>query len=960
MVTLYRESSYTVSGNAPVGQDVILNAPGLITNQTVVANTSGRYTYDFTVPNTATLGLVSFTADTTGFDQVVSIPTVAELVLNPTVTNPNPGLFLNTNISFDQSNRARANTTIAIVTTINGQFFNFESASTNDEGDFSFSQNFSYLNAGEVATIEFTDLETNDIETRTITIPSFNPNNLSITVPDPIIKGQEFLITVAVQAGFASTWEAKDATNQPVLAGSFPQSILNSQIVTRIVDYTEDVGTYTFTADAVGHNQNSITTTVVPGIDIILTTTPGLVFRGQDHTFDLRGEPNTTVTVTGFGQSFPVAIDATGNGSLTITVPLTQAFGDETVTASQAGAGNSPTVAARVDNEADFALAINTIGTILTNSENQDIQIEGLAIPGRVVTVVIPELSINETISPDNFGVINAQINSPAWQTSGNYIATFSATGDTDVVLSGTHRPDITITSFPNLLVQGANASTVTVRGDATEVLNFSVTNLVDQTQTVTDALGFATIAIPDIPLLTEAPTVNQIVARTLDNSLSDTENLTIGVRIPITIEADSPPLAAFPNILYVGQTYSISGNAPSNGIINASSVGSTTNFSVTDDGDDTYSGTLILNNNIGTTDLSISTFGQPLITQKFFVEYPITLDDLSSPIDHDDPMVTVTGTTEPNIPVSLNFAFVNSTNTTYNTLNVTVTSDTTGDYSYVLDPTLITQDGTIDLKASNSTNFFIESIATATYINNPNTTPPINGIFIANNPNLVNNLVGYYPLDDISNNVSPDVSGNGNDLTVHPTGVTIFSQGVNGSGVALERAQLGKLFNSGINPFFGTSWTFSAWINFRILPSGNPNTQNIFGQAHIGILNSMLARFDSPTNLNVSINTSLYNTTVPTISLNTWYLLSISFDFATNEMTVYWNDNQINQITTIAIPNVTTRGLTIGALDHGNTEAIRHTDNRIDELGIWNRVLTLQEISDIYSNGNGLQYVVF
>ena len=32
------------------------------------------------------------------------------------------------------------------------------------------------------------------------------------------------------------------------------------------------------------------------------------------------------------------------------------------------------------------------------------------------------------------------------------------------------------------------------------------------------------------------------------------------------------------------------------------------------------------------------------------------------------------------------------------------------------------------------------------------------------------------------------------------------------------------------------------------------------------------------------------------------------------------------------------------GALDHGNTEAIRHTDNRIDELGIWNRVLTLQE----------------
>ena len=861
---MFLSGAYSVSGAAPAGQQVTLNAGDLIVNQVVVANASNNWRLDFELPGEFPTGNLIFTADTPGFEQASDITNVRELVFDPIVTN-NSGLVIGESTSFLNEHRARANSRIFIVIRVDGVIINFISVVANQEGSFSFSQLFTVDHVLKLAEFEFTDFETNEVVTRQLSLPD---------------------ISVAL---------------------------------------------------------NLITLT--------LTTPQGLRFRGEDHAFSIAADLTDTVQLSGFGQTIDVVLDSEGNGTATITIPADHPFGLETVTATQVGADIMAAVNCRVDNPDDFALSINPTGQILTNAESQQ-TLTGLALPGTVINLAIPELGIDLNFSPDAFGVVNYDLPNLPWQLRGNYQATFSATGEQTIILSGNHRPDVRIQSAPSL-VQGSGESIATIRAGANE--NVSLTVGPQTSNVTTNALGFFTARIPAIPLLTQAPSSINLAASA--DGLSDQESISIGVRVPLTINVANPPLAEFPNVLFTGQTYQVAGDAPSNGVLNNSAIGSSVDFDVDSDENDQYSATLELSDRPGSVALNLSTIFQPSVARSFVVEHELILDTLPATIDRDDGVFDLVATTAPNIVVTLNFLFKDSEDLVYFSFEETFGSDLAGNVFYQLDPLNIEQDGSIEVEGRVSASYFVKEIATATYINNPNPNgteeTEESGIFFASSPDLANGLIAYYPLDDISENISPDVSGNANHLTVNPTGVQNFVDG----GVQLTRSQLGKLYNPNLKPFFGTDWTLAIWINFVALP---PSNQAIFSQSHIGGINAMVARFTSPTNLNLRIGTASLNETFPNITIDTWYLFLMDFNFETSQYSVFWNNSLIGQGNSPTIPNLTTRGFIIGAEDFFNGDLVRHSDIRIRECGIWNRLLITDERADVYNDGQGLLYLTF
>jgi hypothetical protein len=88
---------------------------------------------------------------------------------------------------------------------------------------------------------------------------------------------------------------------------------------------------------------------------------------------------------------------------------------------------------------------------------------------------------------------------------------------------------------------------------------------------------------------------------------------------------------------------------------------------------------------------------------------------------------------------------------------------------------------------------------------------------------------------------------------------------------------------------------------------------------------------------------------------LNTWYFIVSTFDGVNSR--IYVNGVLVN--TTYApgsIGNASTQ-FTIGAHSAGPASWGYQMKGNIDEVGIWNRVLTPLEIQMLYNNGNGLQY---
>lgn len=206
----------------------------------------------------------------------------------------------------------------------------------------------------------------------------------------------------------------------------------------------------------------------------------------------------------------------------------------------------------------------------------------------------------------------------------------------------------------------------------------------------------------------------------------------------------------------------------------------------------------------------------------------------------------------------------------------------------------------------------------------------------------LTDNLLAYYKLDESSGNAT-DSSGNGNTLTNNGT-VTYGT---------------GKINNGAING--GTNTKYLAASSSISYASGTDRTWNFWYNA-TGFTNYLLDNLDSvdggkrlimygggDSQIHMFANGNEVLSGV--LSTSTWYMYTVTKSGTTYELFV----------------NGTSKGTTVvGALSYtgdffillnGGPTGGAGANGTIDETGVWSRVLTGTEITDLYAGGSGLAY---
>lgn len=206
--------------------------------------------------------------------------------------------------------------------------------------------------------------------------------------------------------------------------------------------------------------------------------------------------------------------------------------------------------------------------------------------------------------------------------------------------------------------------------------------------------------------------------------------------------------------------------------------------------------------------------------------------------------------------------------------------------------------------------------------------------------------VVSYYKFEGISGNVVDSAGDN------------------NGTNIGATRGVEGKINNSfsydGINDFVNETWlitpgddfSISAWFNANSTSSGTLFSNRNFNNANSVIQlafssGNMAFIFREQDGSDEEVLTS------GSISTGTWYHTTATYDDVTKVMSLYINGDLVGSTIWSGNNSWNNNMASIGATyPHG-----QWLQGRIDEVGLWNRTLSRNEVSKLFNNGAGLPY---
>jgi len=204
----------------------------------------------------------------------------------------------------------------------------------------------------------------------------------------------------------------------------------------------------------------------------------------------------------------------------------------------------------------------------------------------------------------------------------------------------------------------------------------------------------------------------------------------------------------------------------------------------------------------------------------------------------------------------------------------------------------------------------------------------------------LTNDVLVYWKFDDDY----VDATESGYDGT--GTGTT-FSSGKVNNAADFGDYRDGKYIQVG-GSLSSTSQTYT--INYWAY---NTNPLN---KGQVGHLDFQSGRFIIYENLNHNLQFNDGSTKTSTVSLssylNTWVMITWTFNSSTNVAKLFINGSDSGYSVAYTPKNLG-GNIRIGDFYTGGASFA----GRFDEIGIWERVLTEQEISDLYNGGSGLSY---
>ena len=215
------------------------------------------------------------------------------------------------------------------------------------------------------------------------------------------------------------------------------------------------------------------------------------------------------------------------------------------------------------------------------------------------------------------------------------------------------------------------------------------------------------------------------------------------------------------------------------------------------------------------------------------------------------------------------------------------------------------------------------------------------------------NGLVGWWPFNGNAN----DLSGNGNNGTIisGPSGTCTYSDDRNGIPLSsllfngnptwnATGSYVEVLNNTSLN--FNNAYTVNVWVNF----SNNIITGELInkGPDNNGYFISRI------NNLQMSFGTFNGGIISSVLNPNTWFMFTMVRDMSGNGV-LYINGNPVSS-GIIGTPPNNNYDLWFGLHQYGNNGSMYPFQGYMDDIGIWNRALTTQEVAALY---NGCQLSV-
>lgn len=218
----------------------------------------------------------------------------------------------------------------------------------------------------------------------------------------------------------------------------------------------------------------------------------------------------------------------------------------------------------------------------------------------------------------------------------------------------------------------------------------------------------------------------------------------------------------------------------------------------------------------------------------------------------------------------------------------------------------------------------------------------------IASNISYATNLLAYYTLDE-PGGVRADSSSKNNYL--NPVGSVFNTTGKKGS-AATNFSNLNYLVSSAATLNASQNWTIAFWANATSF-SGNSGYPLVMGET--GGDNRWFLYYEQSTSRYIfetqpTGNGLKYNVviTYSNANVNTWHFIVMTYTAATRTKSI-----SINNGTPV------TGTHPVAADNSGNTTIIGDRwGGHLDEIGIWQRVLSSAEITYLYNGGAGRTYI--
>lgn len=198
---------------------------------------------------------------------------------------------------------------------------------------------------------------------------------------------------------------------------------------------------------------------------------------------------------------------------------------------------------------------------------------------------------------------------------------------------------------------------------------------------------------------------------------------------------------------------------------------------------------------------------------------------------------------------------------------------------------------------------------------------------------NLQTGLVGYWPFCGNAN----DASGNGNNGTVNGATLTTDRFGNSNSAYSFDGNDWISATRSHQSVFTTSVWVQATNGNCKkpILEANNASWE-LYSDCLNGQLSFVVWNGGVSTNYPTNI----------VLGTNTWYHVVAAY--SNSQVKIYVNGSLITTQVTNVVPSVS-GNLNIGTRNPGVSE---YFTGKIDDIGIWNRLLTLAEIQQLYTQG--------